>query len=89
MDDAGRGLVLLTAMTACGGKDGGVRMGSLSDFDSLSYSLGANIGYGMNHEMKDIPFDFKAIDKGIKEGRHGVRPRRSTTSRSTCCANIS
>ena len=26
-------------MTACGGKDGGVRMGSLSDFDSLSYSL--------------------------------------------------
>ena len=36
-------------MTACGGKDGGVRMGSLSDFDSLSYSLGANIGYGMNH----------------------------------------
>ena len=58
-------------MTACGGKDGGVRMGSLSDFDSLSYSLGANIGYGMNHEMKDIPFDFKAIDKGIKEGAMG------------------
>ena len=57
-------------MTACG-KDGGVRMGSLSDFDSLSYSLGANIGYGMNHEMKDIPFDFKAIDKGIKEGAMG------------------
>ena len=52
-------------MTACGGKDGGVRMGSLSDFDSLSYSLGANIGYGMNLEMRDIPFDFKAIDKGI------------------------
>lgn len=58
-------------MTACGGKDGGVRMGSLSDFDSLSYSLGANIGYGMNHEMRDIPFDFKAIDKGIKEGAMG------------------
>ena len=58
-------------MTACGGKDGGVRMGRLSDFDSLSYSLGANIGYGMNHEMRDIPFDFKAIDKGIKEGAMG------------------
>ena len=58
-------------MTACGGKDGGVRMGSLSDFDSLSYSLGANIGYGMNHEMRDIPFDFMAIDKGIKEGAMG------------------
>lgn len=57
-------------MTACGDK-GGVRMGSLSDFDSLSYALGANIGYGMNYEMKDIPFDFKAIDKGIKEGALG------------------
>ncbi len=58
-------------MTACGGKDGGVRMGSLSEFDSLSYSLGANIGYGVTHEMRDIPFDFKAIDKGIKEGAMG------------------
>lgn len=58
-------------MTACGGKDGGVRMGSLSEFDSLSYSLGANIGYGMSYEMKDIPFDFKAIEKGIKEGAMG------------------
>lgn len=75
-------------MTACGGKDGGVRMGSLSDFDSLSYSLGANIGYGMNHEMKDIPFDFKAPTK-VSRKVPWVRPRRSTTSRSTCCANIS
>ena len=25
----------------------------------------------MNHEMRDIPFDFKAIDKGIKEGAMG------------------
>lgn len=53
--------------TACGDK-GGVRLGSLSEFDSLSYALGANIGYGVGHEMKDIPFDAKAIDKGIKEG---------------------
>ncbi len=53
--------------TACGDK-GGVRMGSLSEFDSLSYALGANIAYGMKHEMADIPFDSKAIDKGIKEG---------------------
>ena len=40
-------------------------------FDSLSYSLGANIGYGMSYEMKDIPFDFKLVDKGIKEGAMG------------------
>ena len=58
-------------LASCGGNKSGVQMGSLSDFDSLSYSLGANIGYGMSYEMKDIPFDFKAVDKGIKEGAMG------------------
>ena len=58
-------------LTACGDKGGGVRMGSLSEFDSLSYVLGANIGNGINFEMRDIPFDFKAIDKGIKESFPG------------------
>ena len=32
-------------LASCGGNKSGVQMGSLSDFDSLSYSLGANIGY--------------------------------------------
>ena len=50
-------------LASCGGNKGGVQLGSLSEFDSLSYSLGANIGYGMSYEMKDIPFDFKAVDK--------------------------
>ena len=53
-------------LTACGDKGGGVRMGSLSEFDSLWYVLGANIGNGINFEMRDIPFDFKAIDKRRK-----------------------
>ena len=39
-------------LTACGDKGGGVRMGSLSEFDSLSYVLGANIGNGINFEMR-------------------------------------
>ena len=43
-------------------------MGSLSEFDSLSYALGANIGYGMQYEMSDIPFNFEEVNKGIKEG---------------------
>lgn len=55
-------------LASCGGGKTGVSMGSLSEFDSLSYALGANIGYGMSYEMKDIPFDFKAMDQGIKEG---------------------
>lgn len=60
-------LISAALMTACGDK-GGIRMGSLSEFDSLSYALGANIGYGVSQEMKDIPFDFTAVDKGVIEG---------------------
>ena len=58
-------------LASCGGNKGGVQLGSLSEFDSLSYSLGANIGYGMSDEMKDIPVDFKAVDKGVREGALG------------------
>ena len=32
-------------LASCGGGKTGVSMGSLSEFDSLSYALGANIGY--------------------------------------------
>lgn len=58
-------------LASCSDK-GGVRMGSLSKFDSLSYALGANMGYGMGYEMKDIPFDYDAIERGIKEGAQVV-----------------
>ena len=58
------GAVLLSS---CGGNKT-VKMGSLSSFDSLSYALGASIGYGMQYEMSDIPFNFEEVNKGIKEG---------------------
>lgn len=58
------GAVLLCS---CGGNKT-LKMGSLSKFDSLSYALGANIGYGMRYEMNDIPFNFDEVNKGIKEG---------------------
>ena len=58
------GAVLLCS---CGGNKT-LKMGSLSKFDSLSYALGANIGYGMQYEMSDIPFNFEEVNKGIKEG---------------------
>ncbi len=54
-------------LTACGDKNG-VQMGSLSKFDSLSYAIGVNIGYGVSGDMKDIPFDYETIDRGIQEG---------------------
>ena len=59
------------ALASCGGNKGGVTMGSLSSFDSLSYALGANMGYGIDYQMKDIPFDFAAVDRGIKEAATG------------------
>lgn len=43
-------------------------MGSLSEFDSLSYALGANMGFGISYEMKDIPFDYAVVTKAIEEG---------------------
>lgn len=55
-------------MVSCGDNKEGIRMGSLSsDFDSLSYALGANIAFGLNYEMNDIPFDYKTIAKGLQE----------------------
>lgn len=42
-------------LASCGGDKSGMTMGSLSQFDSLSYALGANMGYGINYQMKDIP----------------------------------
>ena len=75
------GAVLLCS---CGGNKT-LKMGSLSKFDSLSYALGANIGYGMQYEMSDIPFNFEEVNKGIKEARSTSRSR-STRMPSTSCA---
>lgn len=54
---------------SCGdANNGAARMGSLSKFDSLSYAVGVDLGNGLiNREMRDVPLDLKAIDKGIKE----------------------
>ena len=60
-------LVCAAMLTACGNK-GGIRMGSLSNLDTLSYAVGSNIAYSFNYEFRDIPFDYKALAKGIEEG---------------------
>ena len=53
-------------LASCGGGNAdGVQKGSLSKFDSLSYALGANIGYSLGYQMKDIPFDAQLIRKGV------------------------
>ena len=58
----------LRCWPSCGGGNAdGVQKGSLSKFDSLSYALGANIGYSLGYQMKDIPFDAQLIRKGVEE----------------------
>lgn len=66
----GAAMVCAAMLTACGGgnKDG-VRMGSLSgEFDSLSYAFGANIGYGIDRDLSDIPFDYDRFEQGLEDG---------------------
>ncbi len=60
-------LVCAAAVTSCGSKSL-VTKGSSSKMDSLSYCLGANIGYGVKMEMGDIPFNNEMVKKGITEG---------------------
>lgn len=62
--------VLACAVTlgSCDKKETTVRTGSLSQFDSLSYALGANVGFGMRYEFRDIPFDYDRFYEGIRDG---------------------
>lgn len=65
----------VAAFVSCGGgNQDGVQMGSLSKFDSLSYAVGANIGYGLNFQMKDIPLDPNRIREGLEETAMGKSP---------------
>lgn len=66
----GAALVCAATLAACcGGNQDEVRMGSLSgEFDSLSYALGANIGYGIERDLNDIPFNYERFDKGLEDG---------------------
>lgn len=66
----GAAALCAAVLAACGGGDrDGIRIGSLSgEFDSLSYALGANIGYGIERDLSDIPFDYDRFDKGMKDG---------------------
>ena len=68
-------------MVSCGGNETSIRMGSLSsDFDTLSYALGANIATGIQSNMGDIPFDFKVIEKGMQEQALGKASEDHDTS---------
>ena len=53
---------------SCSNSKGTVTEGNTSKMDSLSYCLGANVGYGVKGDMGDIPFDLELVKKGMKDG---------------------
>ncbi|MFI3292682.1 MAG: FKBP-type peptidyl-prolyl cis-trans isomerase N-terminal domain-containing protein [Rikenellaceae bacterium] len=61
--------VVAVMATSCGGSEEGfITMGNSSKMDSLSYSMGANIAYGMSAQMGDVPLNFESISEGVKAG---------------------
>ncbi len=62
-------LACAAAVTSCSNKGATtITKGNESKMDSLSYCLGANIGFGVSGEMSDIPFNIDLVKKGIEEG---------------------
>ncbi len=62
-------LACAAAVTSCSNKGATtITKGDESKMDSLSYCLGANIGFGVSGEMKDIPFNIDLVKKGIADG---------------------
>ncbi len=62
-------IACVAVLALCGCKQGTVTKGSsIFGVDSLSYCLGANIGYGVSAEMVDVPFDYNKVEKGLKAG---------------------
>lgn len=53
--------------SSCGSKSL-MTKGNESKFDSLSYSLGAQIGSGMKFQMRNIPLDYDEVVKGLQDG---------------------
>ena len=62
-------IAAVTLASCCGGagKKTTVVMGDPDEFDTLSYALGANIAVGMNYQLSNVPFDYKAIDENFKK----------------------
>ncbi len=56
-------------MTACGGNSNpnAVKMGSKSEFDTLSYVMGSNIARSLDMQLRDIPMNWDVIEEALTE----------------------
>lgn len=60
-------------LTSCSGGNGKneITLGDRSEFDTLSYALGANIASGMKYQLGGVPFDYKALDENFRKAALG------------------
>lgn len=62
-------VVLCAVMVvSCGGNTSKkIQKGSKSKYDSVSYAVGADIGYGVTQNMPDLKFDWTALSEGAEK----------------------
>ena len=60
-------LVCAAMVLSCTGNST-ITKGNTAKLDSLSYSLGANIGLGIKEQLGDIPFNLDIVTKAMQEG---------------------
>ena len=61
-------IMCATIMMACGGKTSTIASkGNASNYDSLSYAIGANIGLGISDEMPEMKFDWETLMNSAEE----------------------
>ena len=76
--------VAAMTLVACnGGRKTTVTAGDPAQMDTLSYALGANIATGMNYQLSNIPFDYKAIDENFEKTVLGKAPMKHEEARKT------
>lgn len=56
------------AIVSCGGNTSKkIQKGSKSEYDSVSYAVGADIGYGVTQNMPDMKFDWKVLSDAVED----------------------
>ena len=55
------------AVVSCGNGGKKIQKGSKTKYDSVSYAVGADIGFGVTSNMPDMKFDWDAISAAVEE----------------------
>ena len=55
------------AVVSCGNGGKKIQKGSKTKYDSVSYAVGADIGFGVTTNMPDLKFDWDAISASVEK----------------------